>query len=341
MSEEIERLSCDGNEEEFWSNFSSLTPQSSEFILSKASNVVSVKNIDFPNFENPNIINYFYNNITSQSDKGFIFKNCSFKKFDISKFNPYLKNIEFEDCEFNDDVNLSKTVYGRLKIYSCKFNNNSSFLIEGFDNNQNSRIIEIKNTTFTNSSFSIKNSNLNNTLLSNLKFINTPIILKDTNVNNLHLNKIIWGKNVTSDRDTFRELKFIMENQKNFIDSSFFHSLEMIEYKKELDTTKFEERIEDKILFNLNYLISNFSQSWFLPTIYLILFSIGMFTMGYIDGGKEVMECNLNEFFKFTNPLSRNSNNYDEIYTYWFIHKMVSIIFVYHIVVSLKNKMRK
>jgi len=335
----MNRLQYDGEENEFWENLSTLTVQSSEYILSKASNVVSVQNIDFPNFTNPKILEYFFSG--RSSDKELRFKNCSFKKFDISNFNSTLNKLNFEDCDMEDEVILTKSTYKGLKILGCKFLKNSSLLLKGFKNNDNSRIFEIRNTIFNNSLFKVVNSNLNNTVFSNIKFINTPITFEDTNVNNLHLNKIVWGKNIVSDRDTFRELKFIMENQKNFIDSNYFHSLEMEEYRKELEKTNFFENFEDKILFNINYLISNFSQSWIFPTMYLFIFSIGFFSMGYIDGGREYMEYTLNDFFKFTNPLSKNTNEFDSIYSYWFIHKIISIVFIYHIVVSLKNKMRK
>jgi hypothetical protein len=183
----------------------------------------------------------------------------------------------------------------------------------------------------------MENCLLENTKLSNLDFTLTKVEFKNTIFEDTKLNNIKWGKFISADRDIFRQIKVVMDKQKNHIDFNFFHSLELEEYRKELKNYKWYQNIEDKIIFNLNRWSSNFSQSWIRPLILLILFSA--LTYSGLCYSNNLKECCINNFFQFFNPLNKKViDDFENIYAIWFLHKIISIFFVYQIIIALRRK---
>lgn len=321
------------NEDNFWEDIASFTVKdNNEYLKSKASNVVSLSNIIFSMLDGDVLKeNFFVGN--NSGTKRLVFENCIFyEDVDFSKYS-VLKELKFTNCKFRKKTNLSLRPLHKLTIDNCQFNDE---LI--FDN----VIVEDKNRLFL-----IKNSSIDKILdidncyfeyaqFYNINLLDATLKISDSNLIGMKCNNIKWSKKYDCNRDTFRQLKVVMENHKNFIDANFFHSLELNEYRKELSNSN--DKLEEKILFNFNWLVSEFSISWFRPIILLILFSVLLYCI--LCYNNLITECSVNDFFKFFNPLSRTSSDYNNIYWIWFSHKILSGFLIYHFIVSLKRYTR-
>ncbi|PLX68556.1 MAG: hypothetical protein C0603_05230 [Denitrovibrio sp.] len=107
------------------------------------------------------------------------------------------------------------------------------------------------------------------------------ITFSDTSFMNVSFNNVIWPKNLEkifntevapeSNRDTCRQLKKVLENQGNIIDSNRFYALEMKAYGKMLPKSWFTKHIRDKFIFWLGEKTSNFAQDWTKPIYWMLM----------------------------------------------------------------------
>lgn len=198
-----------------------------------------------------------------------------FESFSITESNDLkkliLNDITIEkDCEFE----LKDTRIDRLSFN--RYTNKSENVL--FDFVTVTDKLDIKHVSFDKERF------------NHFDISKPDINIKNSSFNSNFFNSVKWGsisdKRYTATRDIFRQLKFFSEQQKNYIDADGFYSLEMKEQKKELlkennKNKSFYEKINhfsDLAVFYLHEHSSNFSQSWWLPVIWLII--IGM--MGVI-----------------------------------------------------------
>ena len=168
-------------------------------------------------------------------------------------------------------------------------------------------------------------------------------------------NGVNWGDiretfDKTTDRDTYRQLKYVNEKQGNIIEANKFYSAEMNAYRKELKDTKWSKRIQDKIIFNLNRCVSNFSQNWVLPFFWFFFNGVVAFVLinyrrivPYFFSG---LELNSNifwktvyEYFCFVNPFNNIPNAKNPLV--WFIFKVLSVFIIYQFIVSLRRQTRR
>lgn len=319
------------NIDDFWKLFSELDiNENKEYIKAKASNSISISNIIFPSFEENTLKDYFFTS-NSQNQEYLIFDNCIFdEKVDFSAYN-LLRTITITNCIFYEKVDLSVK---KIDIDNTNFN--SDLLLKDMTTKGKSNIVTIKNSSIL-GTLKIKNCHLENAQFYNLDLSKATLEIIDTYLIGMKYNNIKWTKNYNCNRDTFRQLKVVMENQKNFIDANIFHSLELNEHRKELSTSG--TNMEDKILFNFNWMVSKFSRSWSRPLILLILFSVLLYCI--LCFFNLISECSINDFFKFFNPFSKTSNtDYGNIYWIWFLHKIISGFLIYHFIISLKRHTR-
>lgn len=333
-------LTCENyfeeNIEDFWEKFKSLTPTANKnYIVSKASNVVSSKCIKFPKIIHDEF-QYFFSTTNNSSEKRLEFDNCIFTEdLDLTKF-LNLRKLTFKSCIFNGNVDLSLPLFLLIDIDNCTFNKN--FYLKGINTTEKERNLYIKNTKF-NSLFHIEQCILDTSIWFNVDFSKAVLRLEAINFEGLKANEINWSVKVEASRDIFRQLKVLMENQKNFIDSNIFYSLELNEYMKELYQTNIFRKLEDKSVFWFSKITSNFSRSWTLPLFWLISLSILLYMFLYHN--KMIDTCSLNHFMQFFNPLSRNANEkFESIYWIWFLHKIFAGFFVYQFIIALKRKTR-
>lgn len=171
---------------------------------------------------------------------------------------------------------------------------------------------------FTNSTLTISKSNIYKD--ASFKYIKWPV----------------YGE-FNSDREIFRQFKVCMDESKNTIHEVYFHSLEMDAYRKELIEQGWtRHNWQDQCVFYANKYVSNFSQSWALPVLWIIAISIVSYS--YVCGVTALIDCGLDSFFHFINPFNRASEHYMTEYSIWFLHKLLMVFFSYHLVVSLRRK---
>ncbi|MFH0710164.1 MAG: hypothetical protein V2A75_08160 [Pseudomonadota bacterium] len=318
----------------FWSDFAELYKNNNAtYLPSRASNVLSCKCIEFPDITEASIFDYFFPSNTQIADS-LNFINCKFQgEFDSSKFQK-LKNLTFDNCEFMANADISLASGEKIIINDSVFNAN--FRIIGFDSRHDSKKFDLKNCSFS-AIVDIENCILEKAKLINIDFKKATLIFKHTQFEGIKFNEVHWGKKYQANRDTFRQLKVVLENQKNFIDSQLFYSLELNEYRKELKQTKLFENIEDKFLFSFNRIVSNYGQSWTLPLFWLITLSIALYMGLYCLG--LILTYNFNDFMHFFNPLSRTAGEkFDNIYGIWFLHKIFAGFLIYQFIVAAKRK---
>lgn len=321
------------NENNFWENIASFTVRNNnEYLKAKSSNVVSLSNIIFPMLDR-NILkkNFFIEN--NSGSKRLVFENCFFNEdVDFSKYS-VLEELKFVNCRFKKTANLSLRHFIKIIINNCNFKDELIFdnvIVEEKD-----RLFLIKNSSI-NKVLEIDNCYFEYAQFYNINLLDASLKIRDSNLIGMKCNNIKWAKKYDCNRDTFRQLKVVMENHKNFIDANYFHSLELNEYRKELSSSN--DKIEEKILFNLNWLVSKFSISWFRPISLLIIFSVLLYCI--LCYKNLITECSINDFFKFFNPLSRTSSDYNDIYWIWFSHKIISAFLIYQFIISLKRYTR-
>jgi hypothetical protein len=88
-------------------------------------------------------------------------------------------------------------------------------------------------------------------------------------------NSFEWGNIsiIKANKDTFRQLKYVLDEQKDYIQANNFFIMEMKKYREELKE-KSNVYWQDKFLFFLNEKISDFGRSWFLSILWFIFISL-------------------------------------------------------------------
>lgn len=143
------------------------------------------------------------------------------------------------------------------------------------------------------------------------------------------------------DRDAFRILKKSFDEQGDHIQANEYYSHEMAAYGKELEG-KWKTHFEDKIIFYLSQAISNFSQSWFQPLLWILYWSIFLYFFQSLHNGMLSNQVSFNELFQFINPFETNYTDGNRIiYGWWLLHKIGLSFLLYHFVVALRRQMKR
>lgn len=174
--------------------------------------------------------------------------NCNFKKlFDIHGSN--LTNFRVEQTIFEDFAGFEE----------CTFSQNS--------NNEPANIAIFNYVTFfsfTNFRNTVFHQGLN---IENINFKDTPNFL------NIQL------KSNRSNRETFRIIKYSFDKIGNHIEANKFYAKEMEKYHKSLKNKSFWS--QNKLIFGINKLVSNFGQSYLRPIGLILLISILYYLVQY------------------------------------------------------------
>ncbi len=324
------------NKEEFWEQFKLLNSRvDNSYMVSKSLNSVSSKCIKFPKLSEEEF-QYFFDLTNTSSEKRLEFENCIFtEELDLTKF-MNLKKVTFKNCIFEGNVDLSLISFLLIDLDNCIFSKN--FYLKGINTTEKEQNLYIRNTKF-NSLFHFEKCVLDSSIWFNIDFSKATLKFEAVSFEGLKANEIKWSNKIEASQDTFRQLKVLMENQKNFIDSNMFYSMELNEYMKELNKTPIFSNLEDKVVFWFSKITSNFSRSWILPLFWLIFLSVMLYFFLFCN--KMIDIYSLNHFIQFFNPLSKNANKeFESIYWIWFLHKIFAGFFVYQLVVALKRKTR-
>ncbi len=288
-------------------------------------------------------------NIEKETNITLDFNEVIFK--DIFKLNLHINKLSFNNCKFENEFHIINSNIKILKflktnhlkdskLYIKKINANK-FEIDDIDLSRSSDFIfQISNLTI-NKELNIKETNLGYLEINDLDISNATILFK-----NITLNNTKWGNisKIEADRDTFRQLKVANDSQGNYIVANRFFSMEMREYKKELkEKSWFSSDWQDKLIFLLNKIVSNFGQSWFLPLVWFFIIScIFYFPFSTYICGYAYIDFSLQSFAQFINLLSKRADiKYETFYHFWLIHKIISSFITYHFIIALKRQTRR
>ena len=293
-----------------------------DILNTECSNIISIKESDISK-------KFILSNDESDKDKKkinkFVFENNKFcKKSDI-----YFKHVELGFLSFKNISNYSEYInfFDTKIIKELEFNN-----------------INLSNTEFHNCDFEKIEEKIE---IENVSFI--------SNSGFTIFNGVKWGDiaktyNPSTDRDTFRQLKYVNEKQGNIIEANKFYSAEMEAYKKELKDEKSKHNRQDRVVFWLNEKVSNFSQSWLKPFGWFFMLGFIAFISSNIskilyylgDTSKITSATFLNtsyHFFKYLNPFNTTAGDWNPII--WLIFKALSVFIIYQFIISLRRQTRR
>ncbi len=217
----------------------------------------------------------FFNGTTFQdivSFNGSKFHNETYFSGTIFQDRALFNSLQISDNLYFNFIKLQKESlieFGNFRLGELKLNSIQNF----------SSYVKLTNVKIVDK-FEIKDTNLGKSELNKFDLSECEeILIQDSSFYGTIFNNVTWGKiaeeRFKGSRDVFRQLKHVLEQQGNIIDANRFYSLEMKEYKKELDNKSWlSEYGQDKIVFLLHENISNYSQTWVLPLIWFFVVGI-------------------------------------------------------------------
>ncbi len=114
-------------------------------------------------------------------------------------------------------------------------------------------------------------------------------------------------------REVYKQIKFAMSKQGNFIEEQYFHGLEMNEYNTSLSC---KSHFWTKIVLGLSFITSNYGQSFLRPILTLIIINIPLLILLEYQLGFRIISINeitwqdsfnaIANFLWFMNPIHKN-----------------------------------
>lgn len=141
-------------------------------------------------------------------------------------------------------------------------------------------------------------------------------------------------------KEYFRFFKHLFNEKKDYIHESEMYADEMNTYLQEtwINFTKGYnynfKYFPNLIILGFGKISSNFTQCWILPLIWIIVLSLGFYCTSYDT-------IILDEFVQFLSPFNTQDSLGDVknmSYSKWLLHKVLSSLFLYQLVITLKRK---
>jgi uncharacterized protein YjbI with pentapeptide repeats len=321
-----------------------LEGKTGKFILNdiylKEKSKIEIKNLKTVNLSIEEVNNstdnfFFYNTdiITLKNYKEYYLKYIESLK-DIEHLKKYLKdlkeNIEKENIEIIDqlkaepNLTIKNSHLNKMKFINCDFSNAKNIHIEGSE-------------------------------LTEVKFINTEW----GKFSEKRICPDLFEKEPKKARETYRQLKYSLDNQKDHINANEFFSLEMKAYGKSLKWNNWQ----DKIVFTINKWTSDFGQSWIRPLIWIIILtSLMSLYLHYKEINLQLIfnNDNLNwsmiinslilmienffstlNVFKIFGNLNNHYLNLPCFYTFSSIYTILLAFFIYQFIIAVKRKTKR
>lgn len=274
----------------------------------------------------------------------------------------FIKKIEIKNIIFNKEniLMMSWLNIDYLFITNVKIISESSSL----------------NNIIINKKFFINNVNFWKTLFNALyfnkkcyKYIRFPVfndcIFNTVDWNNykFEYSDLIWdtfSNNKIEQKDVYRQLKYVMDKNNNYLEWNKFYELEMKEYLKELKEWKWYENLGKKIILYFEWLVTNFWNSWIqwvgiLLVFILIINSLIWIYLKYLISSWFVINLDFwSTYIYLLQPFSwleytTKANDFLNIFwslknlaIFWFIwYKVIYWIIVYQIWVALKRQTKR
>ncbi|MFX4230295.1 hypothetical protein ACOL3I_02245 [Aliarcobacter butzleri] len=243
------------------------------------------------------------------------------KEFEIWKINDNNINLNFEGCSFSylhiheincKNIKINYSNFNKLKKEDIKtvtlwfknvdFNENSKILFERINCgnlildkvSQESKYIQF-NHIKVKYKFMLRKIELDNSYFNDFDILETEKIIDKSSFTGSKLNNILWGdiSQIKASRDFFRELKYVYDENHNYLEANNFYAIEMKKYKEALfkkEKNKLFNNFQDKLIFWLGEKISNFSQSWALALLWIFILNFTLFGLQEIINSDFIIE---------------------------------------------------
>ncbi|GAX87745.1 conserved hypothetical protein [Lebetimonas natsushimae] len=275
------------------------------------------------NFKNTKFYDLIYLEINSFNSIIFennIFKQKVFLDFKENKkcncnynYNFTLKNTELKE-ENKIIIRNLKTVNLIIEEINNStdnffFYNTKIINLEEYKNYLNKNNFPIDKNFIKNlkSNISIVNSHLNKMKFINCDFSNAKNIhIEDSDLTEVKFINTEWGKisekricpalfeeKPKKARETYRQLKYALDNQKDHINANEFFSLEMKAYGKSLKWNNWQ----DKIIFTINKWTSDFGQNWIKPLIWIFISTLTITYLSLFKNWQNLLQFTFKEIF--------------------------------------------
>ncbi|BBB32509.1 hypothetical protein TTHT_0956 [Thermotomaculum hydrothermale] len=286
-----------------------------------------------------------------------IFKSVEIKsKFVIDSQGKSINHLEIFNPQFssNAQIELKNINIGILKLNNLT-NHAKEFVIFNLNFKGDKELyFEINNSIlnkmrFINCDFSnAKEINIIDSSISDAEFINT----KWGEVSEKRICKDLFEKEPDRAQDIYRQLKLAHDKQKDFIHGGDFYALEMRAYERYLNygNSNLAEQnlsilkrffyksyfilknflstsLEDKLIFGISKLSSNFAQNWFRPLKWILFFAMYVSFFNLLDKDKLYLRL-----YEFTQLFFLNKIDY-----YFILWTLLPFLLVCFFALSLVN----
>lgn len=229
--------------------------------------------------EQPKIENILFNNnkknlkINELKIKNTIFE----KKLILNNIN--IKILNTENVSFNEKFEFKQNKIKSFYIFNTNFYKIFDAYETHFDKYVSEKCIFSDFSGFERCEFNKENKEIATfeyvTYLGFVNFRNASFYgglnLENTNLKEPPNFLKVKIESDNTNRETFRIIKNAFDKSGNHIEANKYFSREMKEYKKELSSASFSQ---EKLIFNLNELISNFGMNYIRPILLIIFFSV-------------------------------------------------------------------
>ncbi len=251
--------------------------------------------------------------------------NLNTNRLILKNINNITDNFLFYDCEVKENLEIEKAYLNKMKFTNFDLSNAKNIHIEASD-------------------------------ITEVKFVN----IDWGKISENRICKELFEREPKKARETYRQLKLALDNQKDHITANEFYSLEMKAYLKSLCKDKKKQirhpikYIQDLIIFGLGWISSNFFQSIFRPLFWIIFFTILMTNkLFHWEFNKELISKQIYfqpDFSTYLNDMAKTLNifktfqNFNDVKNYEFMYFLYSIIIatlIYQLIIAIRRKVKR
>ncbi|HTB52667.1 MAG TPA: hypothetical protein VK718_07820 [Ferruginibacter sp.] len=272
-----------------------------------------IKQIDISGGKNSNRIKEI--SISAES----FFDKLLISNINVNKISLYYGDLSSEIKIFSCNINTLRLAglinNGKLKLLNCRALENvgeKSNLIIDECNLAGAEFYQFDFSSYD--EFNIMNSSLSESLFVNCKWRDN-IYSRIDEKSERHIEYLENNKRINNKKDNYRQIKYALSTQGDYVNEKFFHSLEMNAYNESLEWSV--DNLGTKLILIFSRRTSNYGQSLMWPIVWLIainltcfIFLINVFRYdNYSIFSNTNLASSINataEFLRLINPLHKN-----------------------------------
>jgi hypothetical protein len=214
----------------------------------------------------------------------YMYNKINIDTIEISDFKEQIKTIEINRAHIQKKMLLQNLDINGLTIKNADFLEDSKVILQNLTMKhfsllkilQDTKVIMLENVT-VNKNFRCNKMNFKNTDFNNFNVQKARKLLRDVSFVDSRINILNWGniQEIKAPRNIFRLIKHVYDEEANYIEANKFYSMEMKKHKEQIDKHLwFSSFWEEKSLFLVNKIASNFGQSYIRPVGWIVFFAL-------------------------------------------------------------------